>query len=136
MYDYQFEYNKDWVKRDEIIFGIASQSGYYGGVKHFGEMDYDTLKKLYELKYIDPDECQNDSPNTSDYMAFLEKYPAFTVHGYVVAIDRDDYRITIEGCDGSAYNSEDITIEMIKDFVEYFRYADDFNIDGLYCWYD
>ena len=130
----EFKYNKDWETRDKLIFGKADKSRYMGGCRRFSGVNYRTLCTLLEEKFIDPQEAQNNSPTTEEIMSFMKEYPDFTAHGYVVSIDRDDYRVTIEGVDGSNYASP--SMELLTDFINLFRYADDFDIHSLCCWYD
>lgn len=132
----EFKYNKDWETRDKLIFGETDKSKYMGGCRSFSGLDYRTLCALLEEKFIDPQEAQNNSPTTEEIMSFMKAYPDFTAHGYVVSIDRDDYRITIEGVDGRDYAHSNAPKELLRDFFDLFRYADEFDIRNLYCWYD
>ena len=127
--------NKDFNKRDEILFGGYSEDAYkYGGIRHFEYLDVDTLKQLIDEGFIDPEECQNDSPTTMEFYEFMKKYPDFTAHGYAVSPVRSDYRITLEGIECS----EPYTNETLRDFVELCRFADEFcvNQSYAYAWYD
>ncbi len=130
----EFEYNKDWEKRDELISGEADIEKYrWGGIYHFKEMNVDTLKALLDEHFADPEEQQNDAPCIKDIYDFMVDHPGFTAYGYVVSPERHDYRVSIEGVDGT-YAEKDM--ETIKDFTDLFRYADEFDIENLYCWYD
>ena len=127
----RFEYNKDDKRRCEIL---GFTPNYMGGYSGFGAINIDQLNTLLEEKFIDPDECQNCSPSTMVFKEFMEKYPGVTAHGYIIGPDRIDYRVTIEGLE---YDG-DFSREMMEDFVDMFRHADDFIFNNryLFCWYD
>lgn len=127
----RFEYNKDDKRRCEIL-GINPT--YRGGYCGFQKMNLNQLNMLLEEKFIDPEECQNESPSTMGFKEFMEKYPDVTAHGYIIGLDRSDYRVTIEGLEYVG----DTTKEMLFDFMDMFRHADEFSCSEscLYCWYD
>ena len=127
------EYNYDDKRRCEII-GLSYPPEYLGGSQSFEHLTLDKLQLLLDERFIDPEEYQNCSPNTMDFKAFLEGYPEATVHGYIISPARNDYRVTIEGME---YHGE-VSKQMLSDFVEMFRYADDFKFSDeyLYCWFD
>ena len=127
--------NKDFNKRDEILFGVYNKDAYkYGGIRHFKNLDVDALKHLLDEGFIDPEEAQNDSPTTMEFYEFISAHPNFTAHGYAVSPDRDDYRITLEGIE--CYESCDT--KTIRDFIELCRFADELSVnDGcMYAWWD
>lgn len=127
----RFEYNKDDKRRCEIL-GFTPD--YKGGYSGFGAINIAQLNMLLDEKFIDPNECQNESPSTMEFKEFMEKYPEVTAHGYIIGLDRSDYRVTIEGLE---YDG-DVSMEMMEDFISNFRNADDFicNSGYLFCWYD
>lgn len=127
-----FKYNKNQKKRDTIIFG-ENKPEYWGGISHFGDMDAKTLKKLIDLKYADPEEAQNYSPTLSEFYGFISRNNGFTVHGYVVAKERDDYRVSIEGVAGNSSDINDICA-----FSEFTHGADEFECSPghQYSWWD
>ena len=127
------ELNHDDKRRCEII-GITSPVEYWGGCCRFEGLTLDRLNLLFDERFIDPEERQNNAPSTLEFKSFLEAYPETTVHGYIVSPERDDYRVSIEGAE---YNGE-VSKEMAMDFVEMFRFADDFTVSDncLYCWFD
>jgi hypothetical protein len=132
--DNNMELNKNYEFRDEIIFGRKlGKEDYLGGCKRFERIDYHQLAMLIALDYIDLEECQNESPTTREIFNFMMKYPNVLAHGYVISPERIDYRITLEGVDGSKENK---TTQFIRDFSELFHNADEFDIDTGYCWYD
>ena len=127
------EYNYDDKRRCEII-GLSYPPEYLGGCQSFEHLTLGQLMLLLDEEFVDPEECQNCSPDTMAFKSFLETYPEATVHGYIVSPSRNDYRVTIEGAE---YHGE-VSRQMLFDFVEMFRYADDFSIsdESLYCWFD
>ena len=127
------EINRDDKRRCEIM-GMAYPVNYMGGCCRFEGLTLSQLNLLLDEGFIDPEERQNCAPNTTEFKSFLEAYPDATVHGYIITPDRCDCRISIEGAE---YNGE-VSKEMMVDFVEMFRFADDFTIndDCLYCWFD
>ena len=127
------KYNYDDKRRCEIL-GISYPTAYLGGCYSFDALTISQLETLLMENFIDPEECQNSSPNTMEFKAFIEAYPECTLHGYIVSPARDDYRITIEGLE---YHG-DVSKEMLMDFINTFRFADEFTCDDdyLYCWFD
>jgi hypothetical protein len=125
--------NHDDKRRCEIM-GITHPVNYMGGCYRFEGLTLDQLNLLLNEAFIDPEEAQNNAPTTAEFKSFLESYPETTLHGYMISPDREDYRMTIEGAE---YNGE-VSKEMAMDFVEMFRFADDFTVDDncLYCWFD
>ena len=128
------ELNTNIKERDTILFGEYDPSAYkYGGIRHFEYLDYPTLQKLVDKKFIDPEGCQNYSPSTGDFLAFMEAHPEFTAHGYAIGLNRDDYRITIEGIESDEIFSDVGTLE---EFVGLCRFADYFCLNPPYAWWD
>lgn len=128
-----FEFNKDVKTRDEMIFGRYEPSAYAGGIRRFEGLSLELVKKLIELKFINPDDAQNYSPTINGFIEYAEDWEDYEFGGYVVSIDRDDYRVSID----SIEKSEPISKKEMVAFVKMFRDADEFSIeDGLYAWYD
>jgi hypothetical protein len=127
------KYNYDDKRRCEII-GMSYPPEYLGGCKSFEGLTLSQLNLLLDENFIDPEECQNYSPNTMEFKAFLDAYPEATLHGYIISPERGDYRVTIEGLE---YRG-DVSKELLSDFIDTFRMADDFihDEDYLYCWFD
>ena len=131
---YNFEFNKNDKRRCEII-GIPYPESYHmGGIKRYRHLFLDEINALIEEKFIDPNEAQNCCPCVSEIKDFMEKYPMFTAHGYIVSPERDDYRVSIEGVE---YIGE-VDQQMMIDFIEKFGDADEVVCDRsrCYCWYD
>ena len=130
----KFKYNQDWKLRDSMLNDVyGERKGGDYDVYRFDGVTAETLQKLVDLKFADPNEQQNEAPTIEQFLEFLNDNPDFTAHGYAVTIKRDDYRISIEGVVGKAYD-----FDQIGRFVETFRFADDFQIrQGFqYAWYD
>ena len=130
-----FEFNRDFEKRDEIIFGEYDEDAYgMGGTRDFDYMSLETLARLLALKFIDPEDKQNDCPTVKEIFEFMAKYPEYTAHGYAVAPKRNDYRVSLHGVE------KDTCIEdadELEDFMELFKHADDFEVSNtVYCWFD
>ncbi len=126
--------NRDIETRDKIIFGNYKDSKYrFGGTRSFRGLNVDTLKILLDQNFIDPNETQNASPTVFEIYSFMENYPLYTAHGYAVVDTRDDYRISLEGVEkGGPANS----VEELKDYMNLFRYADEFDESTMFCWFD
>jgi len=136
--DGAYVFNKDWKLRDSMLEWnprlekwITDKEHY--DVRHFVNLDANTLEKMIELGFADPGERQNESPTIGEFLAWLKENPSYKAHGYVVCVDRNDYRLSIEGVDG---HSKDL--EEIQRFREMFQDADEFDIYGDYqrAWYD
>ena len=116
-------------KRDLIIYGKKDYDNYTS----FHDLSFSKLNQLVSEKLINLDEQQNDAPTIEEIYDFMKKYPSFTCHGYVIR-NRPDHRVSLEGVNYRGIP----TIEMISDFADLFRHADDFMIqeENLYCWFD
>lgn len=125
--------NKDIVTRDTMIFGSFDKEKYMGGVRRFNNLSCFTLEKLVAKDFANPEETQNESPTIREFIEFMKKYAGYTAHGYVVIDTRDDYRVSVEGIDKGG---DADSIEELKEFVKLCRWADDLDVDTMYCWYD
>jgi hypothetical protein len=126
--------NEDFAVRNKILFGKKNDDDWMGGTKHFENMSVNTLAKLLENNFIDPDDTQNSSPTVEEFFEFMKQYPKMKAHGYAVSHERPDYRISIEGLSLEGK----YTKKMLLDFVHFARQSDEFTADenGLYCWWD
>lgn len=125
--------NKDIVTRDTMIFGSFDREKYMGGVRKFSNLPCSVLMNLVTEDFADPEETQNNSPTIREFIEFMKKYAGYTAHGYVVIDTRDDYRVSVEGIDKGG---DADSIEELKEFVKLCRWADDLDVDTMYCWYD
>lgn len=127
------ELNKDIETRDKIIFGRYRPNKYRYGTAWFRDMNVKTLRKLLEQNFIDPEETQNESPTVEQIYEFMRRHPEYTCHGYTVAADRADYRVSIEGVEKGSPAANPIEF---KDFMDLFGGADEINYRTNYCWFD
>lgn len=134
MFDNRKDLNNDWFARDEYIFGDADKSKYLGGVRHYENLDIGKLRWLKMNNFLHTQERQNEAPSIAEFMEFMEKYPQVKAHGYVVSIDRDDYRVSIEGLMMNGI----VRPELQKDFVKLCHGADEFRLEDchLFSWWD
>ena len=127
--------NTDVAKRDKLIFGKFEPRKYCGGIRQFEGMSLETLDTLLANNFADKEERQNESPTIAEFRNFMQKHPGYTAHGYTVELAREDYRVTVEGLEKSeGYESA----QELEDFIEAFRYADDFTAskEHMFCWFD
>lgn len=128
-----FKFNRDVHTRDTVLFGGYEPDKYSGGVRHFAGLTVEGLRQMTGLKFIDPSERQNESPNVKQILKFMEKYPKYTTHGYGISIDRPDYGIVLEGVErGTPCESE----QELDDFWKVFSRPDYFVSRTMFCWFD
>jgi len=122
----QFD-DRDKMMEPFFITG-PTDDDWFGGVRHYSDLDAATLKQLIAKGYADPEERQNRAPSIGEILEVIDRCPELTAHGYVVSRDRDDARISIEGVEGNCP----------LDDALFFREADEFSYQNgeFYCWYD
>lgn len=128
------ELNPNIQQRDELIFGKYDDKAYVtGGVRYFDKLSLEVLNHLLELNFIDANDKQNNCPSVKEILAFMEKYPKYTAHGYAVSRNQIDYLVTLTGVEkeGDLDN-----LDELKDFVDLFGRADELHAENLYCWFD
>lgn len=126
--------NQDVVTRDNIIFGSYDKSKYSGGIRHFKNLSLDKLKLLVKDNFADTEDAQNWAPTIGEMIDFMTKYSGYTAHGYVVEIERPDYRVSLEGV--SKESAADSLAEL-QDFSSLFKEADELVTENMmYCWFD
>ena len=140
--------DQEAVERDEMIFGIYDPEDYYGGVRDFEGVPPETIAKLVEKDYADPEETQGGSPTIQEFLDFCKLHPemGLTLSGYVVSKYRSDCRVTVDGIAGElrfgAKVSAAKAIAGLISFYETFRFADDLDVTQgtssvvLSAWYD
>jgi len=106
---------------------------YGGGIALFAFLNAETLKKLVERGYANPENRQDSAPTTGQFLLFLQSFPEFRANGYVVAADRDDCRISLTGL--SLEGVHDDTQEC--EFRKFSRGATEVEVkpDLLYCYW-
>ena len=131
--------NMDVNRRDEILFGSYEPEKYLGGIRSF-ECNVETMRKLIDERFADPDETQNDSPSIGELMSAFEGTDIDVTFGcYAVSPERSDYRITIESADVSILETD---YDNLCCIIESFRWADEFNIEHIgekfyiHAWWD
>ena len=106
-------------------------------ILHIVNLTCEGLEELLNRKFAEPEERQNECPSIDTIYDFLQSHPNFTAHGYIVTPKRDDYRVSLEGVEGSGCTSQDVA-----DFARLFHWADDFIVEPdesgqhCYCWFD
>lgn len=131
--NYVWKLNTDSNARDIIIDENSSMEHcYLGGVKHFSDLNAETLRRLVTEKFANPEDRQNNSPELGEFLEFGESHEGCLFHGYVVSIDRGDYRVTIDSVSIPAQYSDDI------DRLEWKKTADDVSERSGYIelWWD
>lgn len=128
------ELNKDVSTRDKLIFGKYSPNRYkFGGIQKFENLDVETLGKLIDQNFAEPENRKNLAPSIGEIYDFMLRYPKYKAHGYAVSIDRDDYSISIEGVEkGEPAES----VYEFSDYMAVFRYSDVFYHETMYCWFE
>ena len=119
--------------RDTLIFGEVNPKAYRGGIRYFDGLSLSALHELFAKGFIDANDRQNDAPAASQILAFMERYPDYTAHGYAVTLDRTDYRVTLEGVTKGAPAD---SIDELEDFTTLFKDADTLNSAIMDCWFD
>ena len=126
--------NKDQTLRDKLLDSYFGDKEYRGGIRNFDNLDVVALTTMLDMKFADPDECQNCSPSIRDFHNFMIIHPNVTAHGYVVCSERPDYRLTIEGlfCEG------ELTDKLIADFIKFCNGCDELTVNDntLRSWWD
>lgn len=143
-----YVFNKDWKLRDSMLhwnehleeimkeyhpnWKKEAKEGKYD-TRHYTNLDAETLEKMIELGFADPEDKQNEAPTIAEFLEWMKENPSYKAHGYVVTIKRDDYRLSVEGVDGCGKD-----LEEIQRFREMFQDADEFDIyrDYQRAWYD
>lgn len=131
-----FNYNKNQERRDDLLSKYLNGNVISYTVVYFNGVPLDVIKQLRDENFLDPNDKQNDAPNASQFIDFVDKYPFVKFHGYTVAKNREDYRTTIEGLTADHYNKDQYP-DFVKDFISFNRLADDLEYEGrFYSWYD
>lgn len=128
------ELNKDIRKRDEIIFDSYEPDRYMGGVRIFKNLGLEKVKKLIELKFMDPEEQFNSCPSIGEFITFMEEYAGYTVSGYAVTDSRTDYSVVIDAISKDG----ELTRKEMRDLIHFAKDADEKVIEENHanCWWD
>ncbi|HTJ37619.1 MAG TPA: hypothetical protein VL738_30680 [Dactylosporangium sp.] len=129
-----FPFNKDAKLRDETIGAGRGGGipGYTGGIATFEDLSAAELAWLIDERFIDPYETQNASPSAWEIFQFLCAHAGVRAAGYVVSIDRPDYRTSLEDI-----SSPSIDAALRKDAEPFCADADETTFDDrLECFWD
>lgn len=131
MKKYMWEFlNKDEETRDKLLFGNYNPDMYEGGIRRFAGLTAAGISELLKGGFINPREKLNGAPDVVKIHMFMEKYPAYTAHGYAVSLKRSDYRISLSGV---AKNRTADSVEEKKDFDYLFGQAQTITYNPMYC---
>lgn len=133
---------QDMCRRDWILFWDEEydESNYrLGGIRYVDNATSSQIKTLLNEKFIDGRDKQNLAPCAKKFLEFCEKNSdkaTWYLHGYAVAWEREDCRVSIEGIG----TKEPIYDEkLIREFRKLNEKADECRAilgEPLYCWYD
>jgi len=128
-------YNQNVELRDKIIFGEYDPEKYSGGCRKFDNLTRIQLTRLLKYNFIALNEQHNCTPPVKKFLDFMIKYPGFTVSGYTISSERNDYRVSITGL---KRNKGFYSQEERDDFYKLFNDADEFEISttNMSCWFD
>jgi len=131
----QFPYNTDYVRRNAVL-DIEPEWGKdeWDDTVHLEAIRLEQLETLVTEKFIDPEGRQNESPSTQEFLDFMRKHPATVAQGYLFAIKRPDYRVTLVGL---FVDREFVTPQLLWDFEQLCSEADELDTRAdLYSWWD
>jgi len=109
-----------------------------GGARYFAGLSLNELEKLIKLGFVERGPWNSCDGVDDMFIPFMRRHPGFTAHGYAIAPQRKDCRITVEGVEKEGAS----TLTELADFAITFKNADEMNIDPdqdcsyLRCWYD
>jgi len=130
-----FPFNRDAARRDRMLHFYDTGAGvgrYSGGTAHFTDLDSTGLAALIEARFIDPYDQQNAAPTVWKIFQFLCRHPQVRAMGYVVSIDRPDYRTSLE-----AVYANEVDSDLRADAEKFCVDADEVAIDDrLECFWD
>ena len=102
-------------------------------------ISYDLLMRLIESGYYIIDESDpvggDGSAEVCEVLGFMREYPDAKAYGFV----RRDSDGEIDSlCLEGVFLHKKVTKKVLKDFYDYFRFADDITVENNYigCWYD
>lgn len=125
-----FNYNKDNDGRMKIL-NLKER----GSSLVYFQINCDTLQKLIDNNFANPEENQNGSPTISEFLEFGKKYEdedlRFT--GFAIPPERHDYSIIVDGIVCETEN-EDFVIDFLDTFKDANKLQKEFGY--VSCWYD
>lgn len=132
--DFDFNFNKNYETREQIIFGEEyDKKKYPGGCRNFENMSVETLQRLVDEKFADPEDQQNCAPTIEELLEYGKAHKNTVFGGYAISVDRDDYRISIDTINQTFGSREDLAA-----FSDSFCEADEFSVTTKsgYAWWD
>lgn len=130
-----FTMNKDYERREQIIFGESYDSKKYpGGCRDFMGMTVETLQQLVDEKFADTEDNQNYAPTLGELLEYGKTHKGVTFGGYAIEVARDDYRVSIDTIDQDFNEDANASI----DFSNAFHAADEFTVakESGHAWWD
>jgi hypothetical protein len=131
-----FPFNRDDQARDALVrtaqqMSVPGSMTYAGGIAEFYGIDVATVAQLIADRYLDPYDRQNDAPTAWQILRFMCLHPTVYASGYVVSIDRDDYRTTLDDI-----AADDLTPELRTAATAFCTNGDNEMDSGLECFWD
>jgi hypothetical protein len=145
LYFMAFLYNTNQARRDAVIFGDSSDN-HNLVIASFDNLEFEQLSLLIQEGFVDLTLSQNNAPTIAQFYQWavnlLTNYPelisqlGFT--GYTIGLQREDYRVSIDGCHIKNQPFE-LHYDIINDFHQFFKLASSFQAskkNGCKCWFD
>lgn len=132
--------NRDYKRRDEIIFGSYDKDAYMGGCRYFRYLTLAQLRQLVELRMISLNERHNKGPRVRELLSYAEEFAkrmnvdeSLSFGGHVVCPERDDYGMDIDSIELDIDYTDDPQAAMteVSAFTSRFCKADEFDIDSI-----
>ena len=153
------EYNKDYKRRDFIIFGNECCEPDDSNIRYFGEhglgrwLRISDLELLVDEGFAKADMRHNFSPSIREFIDFAKRWgkgfhptdshPTFCFGGYATSIKRKDYRVSVDTIRGTCLDTDkDIRTafnEFCKQYHADYHYNHKEGRGGLvemYAWWD
>lgn len=125
------QYSPEQDTRRATLLGI-SEPPVKGDISYFSGVTLETLKALHAEGFLDLKERQNASPDIAEMMVVMRDIPSARAHGYIVANDRSDRRISLEGL----ALLPDASPEDVAAFDEWTDETDPDEVTSHYAWWD
>ena len=131
-----FPFNRADQARDTLLrtaqhISVPGSMTYVGGTADFYDIDVATVAQLIADRYLDPESRQNEAPTAWQIFRFMCLHPTVYASGYVVSIDRDDYRTALDDI-----AAVDLTPELRTAATAFCTTSDNTMDDHLECFWD
>lgn len=123
-------------RRDELLGFHPGER--QGDIEAFSEISAESLRKLIEEGFVDPERRHHDSPKAIEFLQFIDRWPQVTIHGFVDQTQRDDARVVIEGVECDLEKVPLVLRDALREaFVWAFGDAAEYldESDYLYAWW-